>query len=257
MNGVKEVALVDRQDTALAANDAGGMMPMFERLARDPSVDVDKLERLMQMAERGMARVSAEQFNAAMTAAQKDMRPIAADGYNPQTKSQYATYEQIDSKLRPIYTAHGFGLSFNTGEAPAADMVRVQCRVTHAGGHSEHYRIDMPTDGKGAKGGDVMTRTHATGAAVSYGMRYLLKMIFNVAVGEGDDDGNSASAQTPLPPKPAGLDAWIAELKLASKEGSTVLEATWTGGTKENRQYVSAHFRDEWEALKRSARGGK
>jgi hypothetical protein len=35
-----------------------------------------------------------------------------------------------------------------------------------------------------------MTKTHATGAATSYGMRYLLKMIFNVAVGEDDDDGN-------------------------------------------------------------------
>jgi len=29
---------------------------------------------------------------------------------------------------------------------------------------------------------------------MSYGMRYLLKMIFNVAVGEDDDDGNRASA---------------------------------------------------------------
>jgi len=50
----------------------------------------------------------------------------------------------------------------------------------------------MPADGKGAKGGDVMTKTHAAGSAMSYGMRYLLKMIFNVAIGENDDDGNGA-----------------------------------------------------------------
>ena len=37
-----------------------------------------------------------------------------------------------------------------------------------------------------------MTKTHATGAAASYGSRYLLKGIFNVAVGEDDDDGNAA-----------------------------------------------------------------
>ena len=56
----------------------------------------------------------------------------------------------------------------------------------------------MPADGKGAKGGDVMTKTHATGSATSYGMRYLLKMIFNVAVGtEKDDDGNAASNTKP------------------------------------------------------------
>jgi hypothetical protein len=52
----------------------------------------------------------------------------------------------------------------------------------------------MPADGKGARGGDVMTKTHATGSAASYGMRYLLKMIFNIAVAEADDDGNAAGA---------------------------------------------------------------
>ncbi len=52
----------------------------------------------------------------------------------------------------------------------------------------------MPADGKGAKGGDVMTKTHATGSAVSYGRRYLMGMIFNLAVISRDDDGNAASA---------------------------------------------------------------
>src|SRR5262245_10882399 len=46
-----------------------------------------------------------------------------------------------------------------------------------------------------AKGGDAMSRTHATASALSYGMRYLLWLIFNIAVGEGDDDGNKAGVQ--------------------------------------------------------------
>jgi hypothetical protein len=69
----------------------------------------------------------------------------------------------------------------------------VICNVSHRAGHSERYQIDMASDGKGAKGGDVMTKTHATGSAMTYGMRYLLKMIFNVAVGD-DDDGVAANA---------------------------------------------------------------
>jgi hypothetical protein len=48
----------------------------------------------------------------------------------------------------------------------------------------------MPADGKGAKGGDVMTKTHATGAALTYGRRYALLMAFNLVVGEPDNDGN-------------------------------------------------------------------
>jgi hypothetical protein len=56
----------------------------------------------------------------------------------------------------------------------------------------------MPADGKGAKGGDVMTKTHAIGAAVTYGKRYLLGMIFNIAVGgDVDDDGNSNGGRQP------------------------------------------------------------
>lgn len=87
-------------------------------------------------------------------------------------------------------------------------MVRVLCYVAHAQGHSRTYHIDMPADGKGAKGGDVMTKTHAVGAGASYGMRYLLKMIFNVAVGEDDADGNDLQAAH-LGPE---FDGWRARI---------------------------------------------
>jgi hypothetical protein len=42
------------------------------------------------------------------------------------------------------------------------------------------------------KGGDVITKTHAVGSAMTYGRRCVLRMIFNVAIGE-DDDGNCAN----------------------------------------------------------------
>jgi hypothetical protein len=120
------------------------------------------------------------------------MGRVRTDSHNPQTKSRYASYGALDAAMRPIYTDHGFALSFNT-ESPSLDVVRVICRVSHKNGHGRSYQIDMPADGKGAKGGDVMTKTHATGSAVSYGMRYLLKMIFNIAVSDRDDDGNAAA----------------------------------------------------------------
>jgi hypothetical protein len=39
-----------------------------------------------------------------------------------------------------------------------------------------------------------MTKTHAMGSGVSYGMRYLLRMIFNLAI-DYDDDGNAAGGR--------------------------------------------------------------
>ena len=158
-----------------------------ERLA---SVPIETLERLIALREKLAMQAAETQFNAAMSRAQSEMGRISTDATNPQTRSNYATYGKLDRAIRPVYVAHGLALSFDTGTAPAPDMLRVLCRVSHAAGYSREYHIDMPADGKGAKGGDVMTKTHATGSAASYGMRYLLKMIFNVAIGEDDVDGN-------------------------------------------------------------------
>lgn len=185
-------AVVEHDPPAPLPSSGDPFLMMIERAASDPRVDIDKMDRLLQMKERRDAKAARDEFDAAMAAAQEAMRAISPDKDNNQTKSRYATYAALDHAVRPIYSRHGFALSFNTGEARDAAEVRVLCTVSHRGGHRQEYKIDMPADGKGAKGGDVMTRTHATGAAASYGQRYLLKLIFNLAVGDVDDDGNGA-----------------------------------------------------------------
>ena len=173
--------------------EAATLMEVISRAASDPNTDVDKLERLMSLYERMAAHKAEESYHEAMSAAQAEMRPIAADANNPQTKSKYASYHALDQALRPIYTKYGFSLGFDTEPSAIADHLLVICKV-HRAGHTERHQIDMPADGKGAKGGDVMTKTHATGAAMSYGQRYLLRGVFNIAV--FDDDGTGASAPT-------------------------------------------------------------
>lgn len=175
-----------------AENDA--FLAMIERAARDPNVDIDKMERLILMRERMQAQKAELEYDQAMSSAQQGMQPVRADANNPQTKSKYASHYALDTAIRPIYTKHGFSLSFDTADGAAEGCVRIVCKVAHPGGHRERPHIDMPADGKGAKGGEVMTKTHATGSAVTYGRRYLLGMIFNIAVG-GDDDGNAAGSK--------------------------------------------------------------
>lgn len=188
---MNKVATIERMPEVVAT-DASSIMDVISRAASDPTVNVDKLERLMAMYERITSRSAEQAFNEAMSAVQTEMRPIAADANNPQTKSKYASYLALDRAIRPIYTRHGFSLSYNTADGAPEGCVRVVCDVAK-GGYSKPYHVDMPADGKGAKGGDVMTKTHAAGSAFTYGQRYLIKMIFNIAVGE-DDDGNRAGA---------------------------------------------------------------
>jgi ERF superfamily len=162
-------------------------------IALQNNAAIDVIERLAALQTAAMTRDAEVQFNDALNLVQGELRPIAADLENPQTKSRYASYAGLDRVIRPIYVKHGFSLSFDSAEHPREDMMRVVCYVAHRAGHTRRHQVDIPADGKGAKGGDVMTKTHAAGAAMSYGMRYLLKAIFNIAIGEEDRDGNGLS----------------------------------------------------------------
>jgi len=153
--------------------------------------NLELVERMMDLQERAEAGAARKAFAEAMSVAQGEMRAVSQDAANPQTRSRYASFANLDRALRPIYSKHGFSLSYDTEDGAPDGMVRVVCYVG-AHGHERKHHLDLPADGKGAKGGDVMTKTHATMSAVTYARRGLLKMIFNVAEGADlDDDGNA------------------------------------------------------------------
>jgi len=206
-------------------SEASAVLHMIERAARDPAVDIDKLKQLMEMRDKAETQIALRAFNSAMRAAQSEMGPVSADAENPQTRSRYATYAKLDRALRPIYTKHGFALSFDEADSPKPDHIRVLCYVSHDDGFTRTYHKDMPADGKGARGGDVMTKTHATGAAASYGARYLLKGIFNVAVGEEDRDGNAPKETGPYTPPPGSI---------TEEQAANIREALEAKGASEN-----------------------
>lgn len=178
--------------------EASALINMIERATRDPSVDIEKMERLLAMHERLLDRDAETAFNEAMRAAQAEMEPVRANANNPQTRSKYATYQAIDDALRPVYNKHGFSISYDTGDGAPEHHIRVLAYVSR-GRFTRTYKRDMPADGKGAKGNDVMTKTHAAGSAETYGRRYLIGGIFNVVV-TTDDDGNAAGRIAPSVP---------------------------------------------------------
>ena len=121
--------IVQRDSTEVAvAPEPVSLLQVIERASRDPNVDIDKMERLMAMHERMTAKQAESEFNDAIVACQNECGTISADATNPQTRSKYASYAQLDRTLRPIYTKHGFSLSFDEGESKP-EMVRVVCIV--------------------------------------------------------------------------------------------------------------------------------
>lgn len=236
------------QVAVIPPTDTDAIVQVIERAASNPNIDVEKLERLLAMQERIFNRNAESAFNAAMTACQSETGPIAADAENPQTRSMYASYTQLDKALRPVYTRNGFSISYDTADSPKTEHVRVLAYVAHVQGHTRTYRVDMPADGKGAKGGDVMTKTHASGAANSYGMRYLLKMIFNVAVGEDDNDGNERPKD-----EPEGYEQWSLDMEALADEGIDRLKDSWGKAKGEFKNYTMKKHAKWWDRIKAKA----
>lgn len=174
------------------------------RIASNPAIPVPRLKEITELRRQLRMDDAIEGFNEAMAHCQEEMRPIEADGNNPQTKSKYPTLYAVDKALRPIYSKHGFSLSFNTADCPLENHVRVLCYVSR-GIYTRTYQHDVAVDPKGPKGNDVMTKTHAGGSALSHGKRYLELMIFNVTIGNpdgspADDDGNAAGGLVAISP---------------------------------------------------------
>lgn len=250
MNAVAKVET--RKELAQQQPDPATLMAVISRAASDPNTDIEKMERLMGMYERMELRKAEAAFNEAMMEAQAKIGRIAADKQNSQTHSWYATYAAIDREVRPVYTECGFALSFNT-EAASPETVRVVCLVSHRDGFTRSYAVDMPADGKGAKGNDVMTKTHAAGSAMSYGQRYLLKLIFNIAIGVDpeDDDGNGATA-------PAVDPSWfdkVRDMKTKEERASVKAEMVkhWGGAMKIPRGLLKA-YNERMDVLREAAK---
>ena len=229
-------AAQDNKTVALAQADP--IFAIIERLAKDPTFDVDKMERLINMHDRAKAGQAQAEFDQAMSAAQAEMMAIRASSKSD--KGKYANYATLDKAIRPIYTKHGFSVSFDTDPAAPELTVRLIATVAHRGGHRERRQLDVPADGKGAKGGDVMTRTHATASAVTYGKRYLSSMIWNLAV-DHDDDGRAAAGERAK----AWADDTIRHLNTANLDKDGL--AKWTTDNEKAIAWMKKNAPEEFE----------
>src|SRR5262252_2636442 len=179
--------------------ETAAMISMIERMAKDDKVDVEKMARILEMRFQLQQQQALTEFNNALAEAQAEMEPVRKDCQNPQTRSKFASFFALDEAVRPIYTEQGLTVSFDTDPANSRPGEILVLAYVSKGAFTRTYKIMMPADGVGAKGGMVMTKTHAVGSAVTYARRYLLSAIFNIATSDSDDDGNAAGRRAPAP----------------------------------------------------------
>lgn len=174
-------AVVKPQETP--ANEAVGLLPMIERAARDPNVDVDKMERLMSMMERVEQRHAEASFSADLAEMQDELPSIGERG-NAAGRYTYALWEDINAAIKPVLKRHGFALSFRTD---FSDGISVTGVLSHKGGHKIDTTIKLPADASGNK-----NAVQAVASSVSYGKRYTAGALLNLTSHGEDDDAFTA-----------------------------------------------------------------
>lgn len=188
----------DKPLTVHPVNDANSFLAFIARAASDPAVDVNKMERLYEMAEKMEARQAEIAFNESMAAMSLELPRVKKNGaveyaVDKSNKSgpkeqafKFATYEDIDRAIRPILSKHGFTISYTT-EPRTSDGggCVVVGTLRHVRGHKQSASISLALDNSGGK-----NNLQAMASTTSYGQRYTLKMLINLVFEGEDTDGN-------------------------------------------------------------------
>lgn len=210
---------------------------MLMQQAIDRGVDPAALKQLVDLQEQWRAARAKEAFSAAMNAVQIEMPCVVRDATNSKTNTPYIRLETLTHRAKPIYTAHGFSLSFSETESRRENWHRVTCTVRHIAGHSEQHWIELPTDGIGPQGKPIGGMNAVQGAVSTgtYGQRVLTCRVFNITIADTDLDGAAPNppisplaqtaqprAKRPQPKQESPRDAAIRRIKVTwnGKNGS-------------------------------------
>lgn len=200
-------ALTERGNSEIAQADPVTTDDFLLRLVTSPDVDPAKLQAIMGVIERRQeeqrrerADLAMKAYRAAKARMQAELPIIGRDAQNPQTKSRYARLESIWEECCPIWTRHGFDVSFQATSVDGG-LVRVTLMLGHEGGHVETFTApDAPPDDRGIAGTVNKTMVQGNQATVTYIKRGLLCNALGIVTRLEDDDGNSGTRRRDEPP---------------------------------------------------------
>jgi hypothetical protein len=180
-------------------SETAAILSLIERAARDPNVDVDKMERLFAMQQKAQERNARLAFDSAFSVMQPKLPEIdkrgkiiikAKDSENVLQSTPYALWDDTNRIIKPILAEHGFGLSFRIAQTP--DRITTTAVLSHVDGHREETGFSAPIDATGSK-----NNVQGWGSSMSYGKRYAATAILNITTRGEDDDGKAAGAKAP------------------------------------------------------------
>lgn len=226
----QELAGPRQASPAVAGDDP--FFAMIERAARDPTISVEKLERLFELSERARAVRAKQAFAESFARLQLDLPSIDRKGRivvyskrdrektggpvegvdTPQQSTPYATLDDILAAIRAPMAQHGFSIRFEHAIVPLGAVegrIATTAVLTHREGHAESATTPpLLHDSSGSKNG-----VQSAGSSMKYGRRYSLMAVLPIvshAPQDADDDGHAAGEKT----APSGIsEEQVAELR--------------------------------------------
>ena len=173
-------------------------LALFMQAARDPQVDVAKLERLMALRKEVEDDTRRRAYFDAKARAKGEFPPILKthlvdfehrDGQGRTTYKHEDLFD-ITQVVDPILARHG--LSYSHRVSQNGDKIRVVCILAHADGHSEEFPLEGVADTSGKK-----SPNQAIASTVTFMQRGTLKQALGLAAGR-DDDGQGGEPEDPV-----------------------------------------------------------
>lgn len=185
--------IVERIETPpiVPVNETTALISMIERAARDPSVDIEKFERLMLMKERVESDLAKKAFNAAASMAKGEIGPIAKNrvvdftSAKGRTNYRHEDFAEVARTVDPILSK--YGLSYRYRASQEAGKLKVTCVLSHNDGYSEETTLEAAEDHSGNK-----NSIQAIGSSATYLQRQTLKLALGLSASDHDDDGRAS-----------------------------------------------------------------
>ena len=217
------------------------------QIAVERGADLAQLEKLMDLQERWQTGQARKAFDAAISAAKAEIKPIVkkrtVDFTTAKGRTHYV-YEDmalIAEEIDPILSRNG--LSYRYRSTQEANRVSVTCVIAHRDGHSEETTLTAANDESGNK-----NSIQAIGSATTYLQRYTLKLAVGLSAAK-DDDGRTTAG----PEQPDGYENWKADMRAVAEEGSQRLKDVWKSSPVEFKNFALKNEANWWNSVKQEA----
>ena len=155
---------------------------------------------------------------------------------NPFFKSKYAPLNDILTDIRPLFAQHGLTILQNT--LSLNDMVGIQTMILHVSGqYIQSDILFLKADKDTAQG---------QGSSITYGRRYQLSGMLNIA-SEDDDDGNHASSKQATKATPPVLKNAAGEIEVQKGNQKKAMDKLVQCKTEQHiQQFLDLRAKSTW-----------